>query len=43
MKIKGIESRMIMIDACSFVKQCLNGKSCERFQNYFEINIDIQR
>ena len=36
-KIKSIESRM-MINACSFVKQCLNGKSCESFQNYFQIN-----
>ena len=36
-KIKGIESRMMM-NACNFVKQCLDGKSCESFLNYFEIN-----
>ena len=26
------------INACSFVKQCLEGKSCEGFNKYFEIN-----
>ena len=37
LRIKSIESRM-MVNACSFVKQCLDGKSCESFQNYFQIN-----
>ena len=28
----------MMVNACRFVKQYLDGKSCESFQNYFQIN-----
>lgn len=36
-KMKALENRM-KIKACSFVKQCLEGNTCDSFKNYFEIN-----
>ena len=36
LKIKGIENRMLQ-NACNFVKQCLDGKSNDNFNDYFQI------
>ena len=36
-RIRGIENR-VMKNAYNFVKQCLDGKSCDNLKNYFEIN-----
>ena len=35
--IRKLESRK-KINVCNFVKQCLDGKSCDRFNDYFQIN-----
>ena len=37
LKIKGIGNRMLQ-NACNFVKQCLDGKSNDNFNDYFQIN-----
>ena len=36
-KLRSLENRM-KVKACTFVKQCSNGNTCESFKNYFEIN-----
>ena len=36
-KIKRIENCMLR-NACKFVKQCLDGKSNDNFNDYFQIN-----
>ena len=35
--IRPIESQM-KINACTFVRNCLDGNTCKSFENYFEIN-----
>lgn len=41
-KLRKLESRMKM-QACNVVKKCLDGKLCEQFENYFEINEHSKR
>ena len=36
-KMRPLENRM-KTKACTFVKQCLDGNTCDSFKNYFEIN-----
>ena len=41
-KIKSIENRMKM-KVCTFVRQCLEGKTCHNFENYFVLNNHVKR